>query len=431
MKLKSIHNNSEAKVSVALTLVLSVGMVLSLLMSASTIQAAGFSIARSAGMAGAHVGLASGASASYYNPANLGLVTHRQTEILLAGVGLNASNNSFSLADYNNYTGSFLTDNDKQDILNKVPLEGLIISADAEASAMGVSFSKFSFNMTGFAASEANLGHDVLETLLYGNSFGDTISLNGMYGSGWSYGSADFSFGTPIYTHGNRQLAVGLTAHYIKGLYFADVTKIDATAATLSTGFTGDGEISARTAEGGSGYAVDLGVALDLSKSYTVGLNFKNFASSINWDKNPQEQGYTFSFDSLNINNSSDSAVISSDFSRPIASFKSGLPSTIRAGIAKTSGKFIWALDWEQGFKRAPGASSKPQISLGAEYSLVGFLPLRAGYSFGGRHGSQLAVGTGIRIPLLYIDAAVMTTGGTSASSNKGAQFALSAGLNF
>ncbi len=406
-------------------------LVLGALFSASDTFAAGFSIARSAGMAGAHLGLASGAAAPYYNPANLGLSTHRQNGVLLAGVGLNVSNNSFTLNDYNKYTGALLTDADKQDILNKVPVEGLVVNADAEASASGIAIGGFAFGLTGFAASEVNLGYDILETLLYGNSFGDTISLSGMYGAGWSYGSADFSLGTPLYTHGNRQLAVGVTAHYIKGLYFADVTKLEANAATLSTGFAGDGEVIARTAEGGSGFALDLGAALDLNKNYTVGLNFKNFASSINWNQNPQEQGYTFSFDSLNINNSSDSAVISSDFSRPISNFSSGLPSTIRAGIAKTSGKLIWALDWEQGFKRAPGASSTPQISLGAEYSALSFLPFRAGYSFGGRHGTQLAFGTGIRFPLLYIDAAVMTTGGTSSASNKGAQFALSTGLNF
>ncbi len=394
-------------------------------------NSAGFSIARSAGMAGAHVGLAAGAAAPYYNPANLGLATHRQNGVLLAGVGLNISNNSFTLDDYNTYTGALLTDADKTDILAKVPVEGLIVSADAEASASGIAYGRFAFNLTGFAASEANLGHDVLETLLYGNSFGDTISLTGMYGSGWSYGSVDFSYGTPLYTHGNRQLSVGATAHYIKGLYFADVTKIDGSAATLSTGFSGNGEVIARTAEGGSGMAVDIGVALDLNQNYTVGLNFKNFVSSINWNQNTEERGYSFSFDSLNINNSGDSAVVSSDFRRPIDNFSSGLPSTIRAGIAKTSGKLVWALDWEQGFKRLPGASSTPQISLGAEYSALGFLPLRAGYSFGGRHGSQLAFGSGLRIPLFYIDAAVMTTGGTSSSSNKGAQFALSTGLHF
>ncbi len=431
MKLKDQVQYSRRRIVSALTLTLGMAAMVNATFGASSSHAAGFSIARSAGMAGAYLGLASGAAAPYYNPANLGLATHRRSEVLLAGVGLNVSNNSFSLADYNKYTGSLLTDNDKRDILNKVPVEGLIVSADAEASAGGIALGQFAFNLTGFAASEANLGQDVLETLLYGNSFGDTISLSGMYGSGWSYGSADFSFGAPVYTHGNRQLSVGVSAHYLKGVYFADVTKLDATAATLSTGFTGDGEIVARTAEGGSGFALDLGVALDLNQNYTVGLNFKNFASSINWNKNPEERGYTFSFDSLNINNSADSAVISSDFSRPIDNFSSGLPSTIRAGIAKTSGKFIWALDWEQGFKRAPGASSKPQISLGAEYSVLGFLPLRAGYSFGGRHGTQLAFGSGIRMPVFYIDAAVMTTGGTSSSSNKGAQFAFSTGLNF
>ncbi|MFQ5608078.1 MAG: hypothetical protein ACE5GA_09035 [Candidatus Zixiibacteriota bacterium] len=399
----------------------------------STSLGAGASFARSAGMGGAHIGLAEGVAATFYNPANLGLSTHQRNGIFLAGVGVNISNNSFTLSDYNKYTGSLLTSTDKQDILNKIPVEGLVLNADAQANAAGVSYGRFAVNFSGFAASELNLGHELVDLFLNGNALNDTVSLDGMYGSGWSYGSADISFGTPLYTMANRQLTAGFTFRYLKGLYFADVTEITGQAATLITGFQGDGVIRTRTAEGGSGYALDLGMALQVNRDYTVGIKFENFLSSTNWNQNPEEHGFIFNFDSVNIDNSSnDSVFVTSDYSRPTASFSEGLPSNVRIGIANTTGKLLWAFDWEQGFKRAPGISAKPQFSLGAEYSLLSFLPVRAGVGAGGRYGSQITFGSGLRLPFMYLDVAMLTAGGgLDANNSKGARFAASAGVNF
>ena len=64
-------------------------------------------------MGGAYIGLAKGVEAGLYNPANLGLAAYRQTGLALVGVGADLSNNSFTLNDYNEYTGAFLTDDDK------------------------------------------------------------------------------------------------------------------------------------------------------------------------------------------------------------------------------------------------------------------------------------------------------------------------------
>lgn len=410
-----------------------IALFVATLCGATAANAAGFSNARTAGMAGAHLGLASGATAAYYNPANLGLSTHQQRGLLLAGVGVNVSNNSFTLDDYNTYNGALLTDADKRDILGKIPIDGFTLNADAEISAAGFSFGQYALTFSGYGASELNLGHDVVELFFYGNQLNDTISLEGMYGAAWSYASVDFTFGAPVYTMANRQLAAGFTFHYLKGLHIADVTRINGSASTLATGFEGSGELVARTAEGGAGYALDLGAALQLNRDYTVGISLKNFISSINWDQNAEENGFRFAFDSVNVqNSSSDSVVVTDEYTNALSGFKSSLPTTMRLGIANTTGKLLWAFDWEQGFKHAPGVSSKPQFSLGAEYSLINFLPLRAGYSLGGRFGSHFSLGSGLSFPFFYLDAAFLTSGGgTSAYGSKGARFAFSTGLKF
>jgi hypothetical protein len=392
----------------------------------------GLSSARAVGMGGAYTGLAKGVYAPLYNPANIGLSGYRQFGIELAGAGAEISNNSFSLDDYNQYTGAILTDDDKSAILGKIPAEGLKITADIEASAMNLSVGSFVFSLNGVAATETNLGKDALELFLNGNGLSDTFSLNGMYSEAVAYASAGISYGTSIYKSGTRQLAIGATYKYIRGFGYEEVTELRGGVITLETGFEGEGTMIAHTATGGTGYAVDIGAALKLSDNYTVGASITNFISNINWNKETEEHGYHFQFDTLTLDNmDNDSLVVSDDYSIDIPNFQSKLPSVLRVGLANTSGKLLWAVDWEQGFKLAPGVSAKPRISVGAEYRLIGLLPLRAGYSIGGDKGTVISGGTGLDFSLLYIDVAASNHSGFNFSKSKGLHLAFSAGMKF
>jgi len=130
--------------------------------------AAGYSNARAIGMAGSYTSLAKGFHSPAFNPANLGLPAMRQNGIEIIGVGVAISNNSFSLDDYNTYTGATLSEDDKDELLSKVPAEGLMVTADAEATALSVGMGNFAFSITGIGAAEINLGRAPLELILRG-----------------------------------------------------------------------------------------------------------------------------------------------------------------------------------------------------------------------------------------------------------------------
>lgn len=394
-------------------------------------NAYGLSSAQAMAMGGAFTGLAKGVYAPLYNPANIGLSEYRQFGLEIAGVGVEISNNSFTLDDYNNYTGAILTDEDKSIILGKIPDEGLKIKADIEASALSLSLGRFVVSINGFAATETNLGKDALELFLQGNGLNDTFSLDGMFSEAVAYASAGLSYGLPVYQIGNRQLSVGLTAKYIRGFGYEKVTELRGGVVTLVTGFQGEGTMIAQTATGGSGYAVDLGAALRISNDYTAGISIKNFLSSITWDQDTEEHGYHFQFDTMTVDNWDDSIVVSDDYSVAIPSFRSTLPSIMRLGIANTSGKLLWAVDWEQGFRQAAGASTKPRLSFGVQYQLVSLLPVRAGYAAGGGRGSVLSGGLGFNLTVFYLDVAVSNHSGFNFSESKGLHFGLSSGLRF
>jgi len=391
----------------------------------------GRSSARGVAMGEAFIGLAMGIDAARFNPANLGLSGYRQTGIELVGLGANISNNSFTLGEYNDYTGAFLTDSDKNDILDGVPDEGLSIVADIEASALSVSMGSFVFSTSGVGLADVNLNKDIIDLLLNGNSFADTISLTGSHLDAVAYISAGLSYGRSIYKAGTRQLAVGATIKYLRGLAIERIVELEGMAATYETGFAGNGSLIAQTATGGSGYALDVGAALRLNDNYTAGIRIKNFLSSLSWNKETEEHGYIFSFDTMTVDNMEDDYVVSDDYSKDIPGFSTNLPSVINLGIARTSGSLLWAVDWEQGFRRAAGASSKPRISLGIEWWPIRLAPLRTGFSTGGNKSTALSFGSGINLKPFCLDFAIVTGASLSPYSAKGLNFALSTGLYF
>lgn len=392
---------------------------------------AGPSSARSMAMGEAFTSLAMGVDAARFNPANLGLDGFRRAELELVGVGLNVNNNAFSLDDYNNYTGAFLTDADKADILNKVPDQGLSLSADAHASAMALSAGPFVIFASGVGQADVNLNKDIVNLLLNGNTFGDSVSVTGSYSDAIGYAAVGASYGLPLYTSGSRQFAVGITGKYIRGLAIEQIVEMEGLAATFAAGFEGEGRMIARTATGGSGYGVDLGAALKFSDNYTAGVRISNVLSSITWDAEPEEHSYIFSFDTVTVDNMDEDFVVSESETRSIESFSTTLPSIMNVGFANTTGKFIWGVDWQQGFRRAAGSSTKPRIAVGAEWSLIPLLPLRAGYAAGGDRPSAVSVGSGLDLGPLYIDFAAVTGTSISPYSTKGVNVAFSTGLTF
>ncbi len=389
------------------------------------------SSARAAAMGGAYTALASGPAAPRFNPANLALKNYKNYGIELVGVGASVTNNSFTLADYNKYSGAFLSDADKTDILGKIPAEGLKLSADVDASTAAIALGSFAISMTGSAAADLNLNKELVDLVLNGNTYADTIDVTGSYANGLSYASAGVSYGLSLFRQGSRQLAVGATGRYLRGIAIEEVTDLQGGIATYANGFAGAGHVIARTATGGAGYAVDLGAALKLNNTYTIGAKIESFLSHLKWDHKPEERGYVFSFDSMTVDNSDADYVTSDNYTKDIPAFTTTLPARLTVGIGKTHGKLIWGVDWEQGFRTSPGASTKPRLSAGTELSLIPMIPLRAGYAVGGGGHSAVSFGAGLKLLGYYLDAAVVSGSTFSAYSSRGVNVAFSTGILF
>ena len=231
--------------------------------------------ARSVAMGGALTALADGVDAAKFNPANLGLSGYQITGLELISAGINISNNSFTLSDYNNYTGATLSTADKDDIMNKIPKEGLNLRASSEVAAMSLSLGKYVFSISAVGAADISLNRDILELVFYGATFSDSISVDGSYSDGLAYVQAGLSYGHRVYQAGQREFSIGTTIKYIRGLVVEEMVELSGTAVILITGLEGQGRMVARTASGGTGYGIDIGAALKLNEHYTLGLRIE------------------------------------------------------------------------------------------------------------------------------------------------------------
>ncbi len=396
----------------------------------------GESSPRAVAMGGAYTALARNIEAPYWNPANLGLSDGNNFSINLFNVGVGVKNNSFSLSAYDKYNGKFLTDGDKQDILNSIPADGLSLDLLAEASALNFSVSNFAVTYKGYAASSINLDRDPFELLLYGNAVMREVSLSNSRSEGYGIADASLSYGRAIQKWQGGEFAVGASFHYLRGLAYQKILESDGGVVTTDTGFVGSGSLLMRTALGGSGFATDLGVSVRFEENWYFSAAWQNAYSKLIWDNETEEMLFTFDMQPITIDAMADSAesdslVTSSDTTYSVDAFGSTLPSVFKLGLARKYHNMIWSVDWAQGFANRPGQGVNPRISAGFEYKPLGFLPLRTGFGFGGDQGTVYSFGFGLHFGPFNFDLGLANSGSPLPSHTKGATVALGMGLYF
>ena len=405
------------------------------MLTAGPLFAWGESNPRAMAMGGAYTALGTGPEASATNPANLGLSRNRSFSLDLFSVGLSVKNNSFSLSDYNEYTGQFLTDEDKNVILDKIPAEGLKLNVLTEVSGLNFSIGRLAFNFRGLGASKANFDKDPFELLLFGNAVKSEVNLSDTRGEAYAIGDGALSYGHPLLKWQGGELAVGATFHYLYGIAYEKIIHAEGGVASSDYGFVGNGEMIVRSALGGQGTAFDLGVAMVFQNNWVFSACWQNIYSKINWNNETEELLYTFdmqpiTFDDL-ADEDSDSLVESNDTTYSIAGFSSTIPTVVKLGLARSYKKLTWALDWEQGTSSGASQAITPRLSAGLEYRLVNFFPVRVGTSFGGDRGSIYSTGFGLYMGPVHLDLALANNGSFSPGQTKGVHFAFGMGLRF
>lgn len=403
--------------------------ILALAFGSQVLAQSGMSNARSVAMGGAYLAIARGVEAPRWNPANLGLSGERNFNLNLISFGVGFHNNSFSKKQYDLYNGSYLTEQDKQDILSTIPAQGLRVDFDTEVQAMGLSFGQFAFTVTGFASSDFTLSKDLVDLFLNGNELDRVYSINSTAGEGWGMSSFGLSAGFPVAISVPfvSEFSVGGTFKYLRSFGYGKVREANTSFVTGIDGLIGSGRVEIDYAKGGSGVGVDLGAAAVVMHDWHVGLTVRNILNYINWNSEPERFIYAFEIDSLNVKRVEDSDIdsvfVDSDETVAIDPFTTSLPQELRIGVARNMGSILFAVDVVQGLKRSAGVSTTPKLAVGSEWRPVRFLPLRAGFSMGGKNVYSFSAGFGFDASVFALDFAVRSRDGFVSGKGIGAAF--------
>jgi len=385
---------------------------------------------RAWGMGGANTAGARGLEAVEYNPANLAFSSG--TSIGLAGAAVDVHNNSISLDRYNEITGAYLDQADKERLMADIPDDGFRLDADVRASVFGVQTGPFALSFGAMGAGQGNLDKDYFDLVLFGNQMGETVDFSNTWGEGYAIGTASLSYGGVLYGGDHSRLSFGLNVRYLHGIYEMHVDEAYGSMSTSMEEISGEAFVSSRSAEGGQGYGLDLGFALQAPRGWTLGLVLDNLYTSINWNQNVEVQQFSVSANDVNmLADDLDAAVADTDTTFAGASYSTSLPRRVRLGAGNRLGSFQVSMDYIQGFENRGTTSTTPQFNAGTEWWLTGIVQPRFGISLGGAAGNGVSAGLGLRFGFWRIDLAAVSRSGLMPGDSKGVGLAVGTSLEF
>ncbi|MFC1887986.1 DUF5723 family protein [Candidatus Cloacimonadota bacterium] len=392
-----------------------------------------------------------------WNPAQLSHYSKKVT-LGLGNMNILISNNALSLSFYNDLMGANLNESKKKEFLDRIPDSGLGLDADVGGTSplLALSYKNFAFRTTFNVVTTSSFSKELFEFIIddlefrsydfsdsrgeiasvmeYQFGYGHKISLN-------EYLPYDFP---PVYA--------GLSIGYILGMNYARISKIKSKFVNSTDGMVLDNYVKIKTSGveideetddiktdvgnmfNGHGFRMDLGFVADVSEQLTLGLNFKNMLGVIVWKNACEEHVFSAYGDSLFIymeDEDFDEAVVDTDTTYSIDKITQNIPFEIHLGAAYKLNKFDLYADFVQGFDTSVYTSSNPKFSLGAEYDILRWLPLRVGFGFGEERSSHFSIGSGLVFRKFELNWATRSYYSPLPTFSKGMSFSLGMILKF
>jgi hypothetical protein len=236
---------------------------------------------RALGLGGAFVASARGFESVFYNPANLALSGGPAWSVAIPQISLGSSvlgPDVSDLPDFIDYDD--LTEARKDELLASIPTGGTAVDLDVRAPLTAVQVGRFGIGVAYGLLGEHTVGRDLVELFFEGFDpdrgyrIGNTVGTRASF---WDLSAA--------YAQEVGPVSVGVTGHYILGrglvrtrAFEPRFTGIAVLQPDIEVDYVGV------ASEGGSGYGLDVGVAVQPASGVTLSAAVANVVSSMDWD---------------------------------------------------------------------------------------------------------------------------------------------------
>jgi hypothetical protein len=407
---------------------------------------------RGMGMARTYVVNARGLDAVGLNPANVAVDGDAPFSISFVALGGHVGSDFMNYDLYTRYFTGVQTDSgrvarelsdaDKRIILSSFTDPLARTSAELDARLFGFASTMKGIgsvavtvtdNIGGFAV----IPRDYVDFALNGNPVGSSYHFNDTRAqASWTREYA-LTVGRDFVVPFFETFSAGIAIKLVHGYGFYDVQRFNTSLVTDEHAtLTGSIDFLARRAGGdplaarhissyrlfpevaGRGMGFDAGVRASFNSYLSAGISVTDIGT-IRWKKNTTAQHADTSItvdDPLNETQRNAIEALVRGKSFAIGSFATRLPTTVRAGIALAvdrlpdvggmTGGLLLELNYNQPVYETALTNKVPRVSIAAEYTILEWLPLRTGVSFGGTDYMNLALGFGLHFAMFEFELA-------------------------
>ncbi len=385
-------------------------------------------IPSSIGTAGTIATQARGDDVIGWNPANLGFEDNPEFSMSFGVIpivpipAINMVNSAVSmnwLADYL-FSGRYLDNNTKNEMFEVFGDEGWDLNPLLYAKILGISSGNFAFTIGAEVNSNITLPTSVLKFAMYGNKFGEEISLDDIDGSAQVVIPFALSYGFPLEIPnldldiGNNYLGIGVKLLW--GVGHGEVEYFEGGMTTYIDQVVGTGSGSIKYSYDGFGLAFDLGWALKIGDNITTNLAIQNLFGFIKWkDKNSEMIELDFNAEVEVSDDFEDitDAFTGNDTTYSIKGYTSDYPTYLIAGFEyDVLPNIELYLNYKQYFNEEFQFSTSPRFSFATKMSPAKWFPIRMGIAVGGYEKFQTGIGFGLHAKHYHFDIGITQTGG-------------------
>jgi hypothetical protein len=363
-----------------------------------------------------------------WNPANLGFEDNPEFSMSFGIIpivpipAINVVNGAVSinwLADYL-FSGQYLDNNTKNEMFEVFGDDGWDINPIIYAKILGISSGNFAFTIGAEVNSNITLPTSVLNFAMYGNKFGEEISLDDIDGSVQAVIPFALSYGFPLKIPnldlylGNNYLGLGVKLLW--GIGHGEVDYFEGGLTTYIDHVIGAGSGKVKYSYDGFGLAFDLGWALKIGDDITTNIAIQNLFGFIKWkDKNSEMMELTFDG---NIEATDDfegilDGITNTDTTYSIKGYTSDYPTYLIAGFEYDVIPHIQLyMNYKQHFNEEFQFSTSPRFSIATKISVTKWFPIRMGIAVGGFEKFQVGIGYGLHAQHYHFDIGITQTGG-------------------